>query len=117
MKAVRNAWPCHGERPKQHHEGHAKRPDHTGEVFDVDRPHAALFPVTQNRKVFADHLNTAHRPARTLFPQTAQRFRHQNPAQRTRLVANFPVRGLQLPADVDVLSHHLGAPVADPMHC
>ncbi len=65
--------------------------------------------------VLEQHLGTALGPAQALLPQTTQGFRHEDPAQRARLVKDAPVIELQLPADVDVFGDHVRAPVADPV--
>ncbi|KAG1374886.1 hypothetical protein G6F60_015475 [Rhizopus arrhizus] len=58
------------------------------------------------------HFHAALRPAQPLPPQALQCFRHQDEAQRVRLVADVPVRVLQAPADVDVLGDHVIRPPA-----
>ncbi len=72
-----------------------------------------VFPAHHFAQVDQKHLRTPLRPAQTLLPQSLQRLRHQDPAQRARLEKDIPVAQLELPADVDIFGDHVRAPVPD----
>ena len=100
-------------QPDQRQQQHAVAPGNAGEILQQQQPEAAVAPAHRLQAVAQKDLGPPLRPAQPLLVETAYRLRHQHPAERLRLIVDEPASQLQLPADVDILGHHVIAPATD----